>query len=310
MKVLLKYLAIITLAWAGTICFADNASAARQKIIIAIIPETNLIKQMERFTPLCHYLEVKTGLEVDVRPMSNYGQIYEEMRDGNIDAGFFGSFVYVLTRARIGIEPLVRPVDRNEKSTYTGLTFVRKDSGIRSPADMKGKTIALADPSTTAGYLSQREYLKNNGINIDKDLTIFWTGSHDAAVKAVLLGQAEIGGAKDKIVRKIQKMNRVFDSTAVIIDETPRNGVPDNTFAVRKGLDRKITAKLKKTFLEMRSDPYGKEVLSRFGATRFISTTDDDFKSLYKLVSHLNVDLQSYPYKKDMQSSRTRGTGE
>jgi len=310
MNTLQKYLAIITLALAGTIAFTHDSSAARQKIIIAIIPETNLIKQMERFTPLCRYLESKTGLEVDVRPMSNYGQIYEEMRDGNIDAGFFGSFVYVMTRARIGIEPLVRPVDSGEKSTYTGLTFVRKDSGIRGPADMKGKTIALADPATTAGYIAQREYLKNHGIDLDKDLNIYWAGSHDAAIKAVLLGQAQIGGAKDTIVRKAQKANRVFDATAAIIDETPRKGVPDNTFAVRKGLDRKIAAKLKKVLLGMQSDPEGKKVLARFGAVRFIPTIDDDFKLLYKLVTHLNIDLQSYPYRKDSQSSRNRRTGE
>jgi phosphonate transport system substrate-binding protein len=175
---------------------------------------------------------------------------------------------------------------------------------------MKGKTIALVDPSTTAGYLSQKEYLKNNGIDIDKDLNIYWAGNHDGAINAVLLGQAEIGGAKDTIVRKFQKANRVFDSTAVIIDETPRKGVPNNTFAVRKGLDRKISAKLKKAFLGMQSDPYGKRVLATFGATRFISTSDDDYKSLYTLVTHLNLDLQTYPYRRDLQPSRIRRTGE
>ena len=306
MKAILKYLAVMTLALAGIFSSAEDSPAAGEKVIIAIIPEINLVKQMERFIPLCDYMKAKTGVEVEVKPMSNYGQIYEEMRNGNIDAGFFGSFVYALTRARIGIEPIARPVDLGGRSTYSGITFVRKDSGIKNPAGMKGKTIALVDPSTTGGYLAQKEYLKNNGVDIDNDLKIYWAGSHEAAIRAVLNGQADIGGAKDTIVKKARKENRVFDSIATILDETPRNKVPDNIFAVRKGLDRTILEKMKKVLLGMNSDPQGKKVLAKFGATKFITTTDNDFRSLYNLITHLNIDLQSYTYKKDMLSSPNR----
>lgn len=310
MKNLLRCLAIATLTIAGIISApADSpadAPARGNRVIIAIIPEMNLVKQMERFTPLSHYLTTKTGIEVDIKPLSNYGQLYEEMRNGTIDGGFFGSFVYVMTRARIGIVPLARPVDPGGISTYSGLTFVRKGSGIKTPADMKGKTIALVDPSTTGGYLAQKEYLKNNGIDLDNDLKIHWAGSHEAAIKAVLHGQADIGGAKDTVVRKFRRENRVFDSVATIIDETPRNRVPDNTFAVRKGLDRAVAEKLKEAMLGMNSDPQGKKILAKFGAAKFIATTDNDFRSLYKLVNHLNINLDTYPYRKQLSSSPSR----
>ncbi len=303
MKTISRYLAIGTLALSVLFLMDADSNAAGNKIIIAIIPEVNLVKQMKRFTPLADYLEEKAGIEVDVKPLSSYGQIYEEIRSGKIDAGFFGSFVYVISKARLGVEPLVRPVSPDGRSNYSGLTFVRKDSGIRTPADMKGKTIALADPSTTAGYLAQKYYLKKNGIDIDRDLKILWTGSHEAAVKAVLHHEADIGGAKDTVVKKIRKENSVFDSVATILDETPHGGVPDNTFAVRKGFDPKITEKLKKVLLGMNSDPKGKKVLATFGASRFISTTDNDFRALYKLISHFDIDLNSYSYRRDTPSS-------
>lgn len=292
----------LTLVLFALIVFpAPSMGAASGKIIIGVIPEVNLVKQMERFVPLSDYLEKKAGFSVDIKPLSNYGNLYEEMRDGNVDAGFFGSFVYGMTRARIGVIPVARPVLPGGRSTYTGILFVGKDAGIKKTADLKGKTIALADPATTAGYLAQKAYLAGKGINIDKDMKIVWVGSHEAAIQAVMSHQAEAGGAKDSVVKKSRKENRLFDTLVEIINETPGKGFPDNTFAVRKGLEQAKIEALKKALLQMHADPEGKKVLQRFGAVRFIPTTDDDFKPLYDLVRHLKIDLASYPYKKSGQ---------
>lgn len=284
------------------LCSSSAYAAEKDKLIIAVIPEVNLVKQMERFGPLSDYLEKKTGMEIDIKPLSNYGQLYEELRDGKIDGGFFGSLVYGITHARIGIIPIARPVLPGGRSTYTGLVFVRKDAGIKKAADMKGKTIALADPATTGGYLAQKEYFAENGINIDKDMKILWTGNHEAAIQAVLSHQAEIGGAKSTVVSKYRKGNRVFDTVLDIINETPKKGVPDNTLAVRKGLDPVKRDLLLKALLAMNSDPEGKKALERFGAVKFIQTADADFKPIYDLAKHLKIDLRSYPYKKEQNT--------
>src|SRR6185369_3765981 len=100
----------------------------------------------------------------------------------------------------------------------------------------------------------------------------------------VLSHQAEVGGAKDSIVKKYRKENKVFDTLIEIINETPTSkGFPDNTFAVRKGLEQVKIDALKKALLQMHNDQEGKKVLNRFGAVRFIPTSDEDFKPLYDL---------------------------
>jgi ABC-type phosphate/phosphonate transport system substrate-binding protein len=91
-----------------------------------------------------------------------------------------------------------------------------------------------------------------------------------------------------------------------IVNETPKKGVPDNTLAVRKGLDPVKRDLLMKTLLEMNSDPEGKKVLEKFGAIKFIRTTDADFKPVHKLFKHLNLDLTTYPYKKDQITPSSR----
>ena len=273
-------------------------AAKTDKIIIGVIPEVNLVKQMERFVPLSDYLDKKIPYDVEIKPLSNYGQLYEELRDGNIDGGFFGSFVYCITKARIGIIPLVRPVGLNGKSMYTDVIFIRKDEGTKKPEGMKGKTIALADPATSAGYLAQKEYFASHGVDIDRDMKIVWTGSHEAAIRAVLNHQADIGGAKDTVVAKFRKENRVFDTVIEIISNSRKRQFPDNTLAVRKGLNQNKRDALKNALLKMHTDPDAKTALARFGATKFILTTDEDFKPLYEMTRHLKIDIANYPYKR------------
>jgi len=291
-----KILASVLLGMLLLVVAAGKTLAADDKLIIGIIPEINLAKQMERFLPLCKYLGRKIGMEVGVKPMANYGQIYEGIRDDKIEAGFFGSFTFGMTHERIGIEPIARPEKTDGTSTYTGLTFVRKDSGIKGPSDMKGKTIALVDKLTTAGYLAQVIYFREHGIDIEKDVKIFWTGSHDAAIKAVLNRQAEMGGAKNLVFNKMARENPDVLNTLVVVNESP--SVPDNTFAVDNSLDPTIKSALEKALIDMDKDDEGMKILKNFGAVKFIDTKTEDFKNLFLMVKEASFDMKTYPYKK------------
>ena len=52
----------------------------------------------------------------------------------------------------IGAKVVLAEVYRGSP-TYTSRIFVSKDSGIRTLADLRGKTIAFADPISESGYL-------------------------------------------------------------------------------------------------------------------------------------------------------------
>ncbi len=60
-----------------------------------------------------------------------------------MDGAFLGSFTYALAHAKLGLEVIARPELVDGTSTYHGLIFVRKDSGIKTIKDMKGKDSPL-----------------------------------------------------------------------------------------------------------------------------------------------------------------------
>jgi len=217
---------------------------------IAILPEQNVFEQKKRYRPLAEYLSDTLNVNVKIKLLDSYGSIYDEIKNRTIDAAFFGSFNYVLTRARTDIEPIARPVEIGGNSNYRGIIFTRKDSGLNSDIrTWKGKRISLVHEVTTAGYIFPRWYLKRHGIDdFEKYFRrIIFSGSHDAAILAVLKGQADIGAAKDLIFKKLLSENPAIRDEIVVLAESI--SVPSNSLCVMADLKNNIKSSLKKTLL-------------------------------------------------------------
>ncbi len=262
---------------------------------VVLIPEKNTFEQRRRYKYITDYLSQKMEMHVIVEIMSNYGDICVAFQEGRADAGFFGSFSYVETHAKTGIEPIVRPVWLDGTSTYRGYIFVRRDSGIETVKDMKDKSLVLVDKVTTAGYIFQRYYFKYYGIN-DMDnyfSKISFARSHDAAAWAVYTGEADIGGAKNHIFDELQEEYPDFRKQMLVLAESPE--VPSNGLAVRKDLNPAIKLRLKILLLSLNETEEGLKVLKNFRALKFIETTDNDYTVLYNMVKDLGIDLNHYP---------------
>ena len=110
---------------------------------------------------------------------------------------------------QLGIEPIARPINLDGTSTYRGYLFVRRDSRILTASDMRGKRFAFVERSTSAGYLFPLAYFKAHHVeDVHAYLgETFFSGSHDAAILAVLNRDADVGAAKSTIYDQLKKEN-------------------------------------------------------------------------------------------------------
>jgi len=277
----------------------NQPSDADGKILrLVLIPEKNVFEQRRRYKFITDYLSKKLEMTVLVEVMNNYGEICDAFLEGRADVGFFGSFSYVLTHAKTGIEPLARPVWLNDESTYRGYIFVRKDSGIESVKDMRNKSLILVDRATTAGYIFQLYYFKYSSIDSLDDYfsEIIFAGSHDAAAWAVYTGEAEVGGAKNHIYNAMAEEYPDFKEQMLVLTESPR--FPSNGLAVRKDLNPAVKLRIRNLLINLHKNEEGKNILTHFGALKFIETEDEDYRLLYTMINALNINLKEYPYKK------------
>ena len=290
---------VIFLQVPGNCNLAEAKQPEDEKTLrLVLVPEKNIFEQRRRYKYITDYLSKRMDMNFTVEIMTNYGNISEAFIEGQADAGFLGSFSYVLAHAKAGIEPIARPIWPDNSSTYRGYIFVRKDSNIQTVKDMKNKSLVLVDKATTAGYIYPLFYFKYYGIKNIEDYfsQVSFANSHDAAAWAVYTGEADIGGAKNHIFNNLMAEYPDFKEQMIVIAESSQ--VPSNGLAVRKDLNPAIKLRIKTLLLSLHETPEGQEILKKFGALKFIQTSNDDYNVLYNMVNQLGIDLQEYSHKR------------
>lgn len=270
---------------------------AQQEILIGLIPEQNVFRQRERYLALKQYLMDRLGVTVSFISLTRYGNITEHFTKEKLDGAFFGSFTYALAHRQLGVEPIARPINLDGTSTYHGYLFVRKDSSIRTAADMSGKRFAFVERATSAGYLFPLAYFMDHHIADPQAYLgeMFFAGSHDAAILAVLNREADIGAAKNTIYDQMRQEDPRIGKELHILATS--EVFPQNSLAVRKDLDPELKAALRQALLDMGKDAEGIAALKKFGARGFTETTDEDYAYVYRLTARAGIDLTNYRYE-------------
>ncbi|MBI5576047.1 MAG: phosphate/phosphite/phosphonate ABC transporter substrate-binding protein [Deltaproteobacteria bacterium] len=284
-------------------CSQDNPPSRspavnRKTVLIGLIPEQNIFKQLERYEPVAAYLSAKTGMNISLKILPRYGNIIDNFRMSGLDGAFFGSFTYALAHAKLGVEVLARPEYNDNTSTYHGMIFVRKDSGIRTIDGMKGKRFAFVDKATTAGYLFPLKYFHEKGIDWRKYLKEgYFTGTHEDAIFDVLNRKADIGASKNTVFNRVAVSDPRIKRELSILETSP--DMPENSLALRKDIEDSFRTGLKDALLNMHLDARGKSVLEQFGARRFVETTNKDYESVARYAKEAGLSLATYDYIND-----------
>jgi len=286
--------AVFPLGFHGAERIEQRAGNGGRSLIIGILPEQNIFRQMERYTPVMNYVSQQTGIAIRLKPFTSYEDAIRAAASSAIDGAFLGSFACALAQRRIGAETLVRPEGLNGSSTYHGLIFVRKDSGIRDVKDMKGKRFAFVNSVTTAGYLLPLFYFVSHGVRDYKAYLgeAYFAGTHENAVYDVLKGQADIGAAKNTVFRKLADRDPRIQEELKILTRSPE--VPETTLAVRSAIDPGIHGRIKAALLTMHENPAGRSILQAFGARRFVAATEQDYRPIFEYARQAGIDLERY----------------
>ena len=298
-------LAFISLFVLWTIGCGDREAAnsvnveAPQSFRLGLIPERNLFHQMDRYEPLAAYLSTRVGVKVELKVLPRYADVIDGFVSSDLDGAFLGSLGGALALVRLGVEPLARPERTDGTSTYRGLIIVRKDSGIATGADMKGKRFVFVDTMTTAGWLLPLHYFKDQGVDDYRSWfkEFYFAGTHDGAIVDVLEGRADVGGAKSTVFDALANDDPRISKELSILAKSPE--VPANGLFVRKGIDGTLKNRLKLVLLGMGQDEESKKALSALGASKFVESTPQDYKTVFEFAESVDIDLKTYDYMID-----------
>ncbi len=143
---------------------------------------------------------IETTFEVPTKLVmaSDYAGVIQGFAAGQVDLAYMSpaSYAAAWIESKGNIVPLTTSKEKDGGISYVAVCYVRADSGITSIEQLKGKSLAWADPNSASGYLIPRSEFRAMGIDPEPGKYFSRTGfggGHEQAVVAVLNKQYDAG---------------------------------------------------------------------------------------------------------------------
>jgi len=259
--------------------FVFNQAVSAENLVLAVHPYLSQPELLKKFNPLAKYLSKKTGINIKVKVGSSYSEHIKYIGKNKVDIAYMGpaSFVKVLTV--YGDKPILARLEIKGQPFFQGNIIARKDSGIKTLNDLKGKDIAFGDPRSTMSYIVPHHMLHKAGIykgNVSKHQFLH---SHNNVALGVLFGNFDAGAVKPAVFKKFENKG------LIIVEVTPK--ISEHLFVTRTNLPVKVIAALKKAMLEMNKFDEGKAALRsiKSSITSLVSANSGDYDNLRTIIN-------------------------
>lgn len=266
----------------------DNATKTSAKAIkigaVAYSPAAVTI-----FEGVCRYL-TKNGLPADYVLYSNYDSLVDALHKRQVDIAWNTPLAHAQYHLKAGDASqtlVMRDVDCN----FRVVLVARSDAGIRSLADLKGKSLVLGSEQAAEAYILPVHFLANAGVNLSRvkvhgldgrvDLRGNPCSSEVHVLKAVNEGVGQAGIIGERLWNHLsrEQPDQVSGLTAVWVSPPFSHCV----FTAAADFDKALGSQFTKLMLAMDpSDPATGEAMRLEGTKRWVAGSQDGFQELVK----------------------------
>ena len=210
------------------------------------------------YRPLARYLSKKLGRAVELRTVDTWEGLAKSLANGETDIALLGPWGYVLANNESGAQA-VSTILYDGKPEYFGIIVTHPESGIKSVADLKGKTFAFGDKGSTSGYLVPLHYFMQQGIIPEKYFNKVLYTKHQAIEMQVTSGALDAGADYNRNRNAMIEAGLIKADRSTIIWQSPP--LPNDAVAVSKPLfqDKALVAQLESALeavgTALQSDP-------------------------------------------------------
>ncbi len=272
-------------------CSTKTETKKEEKVIkMGFVPLKNSEKLVEDLKPISDYLSERLGVKVEAFTASNYIGVVEGLGSGSVDFGIIPPFSSLLAQKQSNAKPILTSKGKTGKPGYTAELYVRKDSGIKSLQDVKGKKVAFVDPSSSSGYIYPGAMLVNAGLNLDKDISYQFSGGHDKSLQLLLNKDVDViatfDGVEDRYAKDFPQAKTDIQKLA------SSDMIPGVMVTTSSKMDKELQEKLEKALRDIENDPKMKEMFTKmFSITGFTDVDQDAYKKVEATAKVMNVDL-------------------
>lgn len=282
-----------------TFFVALSATAATEKteIVMGFNPAENAEVIENNSKAFAEYYKKATGLNVKTFIATDYTALIEAMRSGRVDFAWLPPFSFVKGEKVADAQVLLKSV-RNGNPFYYACIISKADKNITKIEELKGKSIAWVDPSSSAGHVFPKSSVMKK-LNVDADKFFsrqVFAGSHDALVLSVVNGTVDAGAtfcndAKGGTGAWTQFLKGEEAKKVRVVHVT--DPIPGDTMTASKKFiqaNPNVVEKTVKVLVAMGGTPEGKKILnSLYRIDAVTSAKSEDYEPVRNAARLLNI---------------------
>lgn len=301
------------------------ALLASLPLVVGIVPDAAATDPQDHILvlgrisddPKTHYEQLKPLLDYVVPRMADVGiregrvlmardaqQMSSYLRRGQVDWVTETAGTSMLLQERGGAQPLL-VTERDGARSYRTVFFVRRDSGLRTLDDLRGRSVAFQNNASTSAYFLPAIELLRNRMSLSLLLSPMDKPDGDSVGYVFARSELNIGAWVHKRLVDAGTMSDIDWNTPSRLPPSYRRDlvvihttgpVPRALEMVRGDLDPKVQARLREVLIEAAEDPKARDALKFFfQTTRFLPLDDASRESLARLrvgVAQVRADVE------------------
>ena len=176
-----------------------RAWAAQLPVIrLGLLGGENDADRLQRVDGYKKLLETTFEVPVKLLLAADYAGVIQGFAAKQVDLSYMSPAAYAAAwiQSDGNVIPLTTSQEKDGSTSYVAVLYVRADSGITELAQLKGKSLAWADPNSASGYLIPRSEFRVMGIDPEPSRYFGRTGfagGHEQGVIAVVNKQYDAG---------------------------------------------------------------------------------------------------------------------
>lgn len=268
------------MALAGTCITLLGSGVAVADLKMGVFPRRPVAATHKLFKPLAAKLSQELGEPVQLVVAKDFKAFWKGVHSGEYDLVHYNQYHYLLSHKSQGYKVIAANQEFGT-NMVAGALAVRKDSGIKSVADLKGKTVLFGGGKKAMGsYIATTKVLKDAGLEAGKDYTVQFAKNPPSAVIGVFNKAADAAGAGD-VIMKVGAVKKKIDSSQMTILATSDSYI-HLPWAVKGDMPADKAAKIQAVMTSLKaSDP---AVLAAAKVDNFVVATDADFAKVREIV--------------------------
>lgn len=249
---------------APTYTAAPAAAVGKPVYRLAVHPLHNPQTLHQLYTPLTDYLGRKIpDIQFEVEASTSYADFQDKFMSRGPQLILPNPY-HALKAAEHGYDVIA---EAGNSADFKGIFLLRKDSGITSPLQLKGKTVAFPAPTALAAAMMPMVWLVNQGLKLPQDIVSNFVGTHQSAILNVYTGQATAGVTWPSPWHDFQKSNPKEADALQLVWQTPE--LINNALMARSNLPPQDITRIRAVLLDLHLEAEGQAILKGMMTPRF-----------------------------------------